>query len=422
MFLKFKNWLIRDSYSLKTIYVWSSLGSIAIAASSFLLLVAVSQCLGVEEAGIFSIAFALAQQLICIGYFEVRVYQATDIQHHYHFSEYFLLRVLSCCIMISVSVFIAILNYNDIYKGIVIVLVCCLKCLDAFADVYETMFQQHERLDVSGKSLFVRTTLYTLTFITTLSLTNNLCLALLFSIIISSFCIFTTNVKLESNFIHSKISVRKNKMYSLFLTCLPLFICSFLCIYIINAPKYALDANMSSEFQTYFSILFFPASVLNLISGFLFKPLLTSIAVLFNENKIQELKQMMNRLFIMMIFLTILILVGAYFLGIPVLSLIYGISLVGYRNELLIIILGGAIYSLSVILYYIMVTARAHKKIMITYGITSIFAISLVPNLVKQYGLIGASLSYLILMIVLFSISYIMMFLIIKKDKVITSN
>ena len=40
---------------------------------------------------------------------------------------------------------------------------------------------------------------------------------------------------------------------------------AFLFNYLANAPKYAIDANLSEEYQTIFSILFMPIFVINIL-------------------------------------------------------------------------------------------------------------------------------------------------------------
>ncbi|WP_231198496.1 hypothetical protein [Streptococcus equi] len=43
------------------------------------------------------------------------------------------------------------------FKGLVIWLICLYRCTDAISDVFQGMFQQRERLDIAGKSLFIET-------------------------------------------------------------------------------------------------------------------------------------------------------------------------------------------------------------------------------------------------------------------------
>ena len=60
--------------------------------------------------------------------------------------------------------------------------------------------------------------------------------------------------------------------------CMPLFIGSYLTLYVGNAPKYAIDDFLELKYQTYYGILYMPSFVINLLSGFVFKPLLVDLS------------------------------------------------------------------------------------------------------------------------------------------------
>ena len=68
-------------------YIWNMLGSLSSAVSSFILSISVNRILGAEDGGFFAFAYANAQQMITIGQFEVRPYQATDINEKYKLEE-----------------------------------------------------------------------------------------------------------------------------------------------------------------------------------------------------------------------------------------------------------------------------------------------------------------------------------------------
>ena len=55
------------------------MGSVMNAASSVLMLLAVTRILGVYAGGVFSLAYAVSQQFQTIGAFEMRPYQATNL-------------------------------------------------------------------------------------------------------------------------------------------------------------------------------------------------------------------------------------------------------------------------------------------------------------------------------------------------------
>lgn len=61
-------------------------------------------------------------------------------------------------------------------KGLVILIVCEYRMIEAFFDVFQGMFQQNERLDLSSKSLAIKVLVSSFIFCIVLYKTNNLLL------------------------------------------------------------------------------------------------------------------------------------------------------------------------------------------------------------------------------------------------------
>lgn len=89
-------------------YFWNTLGSLMNAASTVLMLMAVTRTMGAAAGGIFSLAYAIAQQLMVIGHFEIRTYQATDTEEKFPFGVYLGSRcITTICMMIGVVIYSA---------------------------------------------------------------------------------------------------------------------------------------------------------------------------------------------------------------------------------------------------------------------------------------------------------------------------
>ena len=187
------------------------------------------------------------------------------------------------------------------------------------------------------------------------------------------------------------------KLRSLFLACLPLFIGSYLASYLENAPKYAIDTYLSSSDQAYYGILAMMAFVVNLFSGFAFRPMLTPLAVHWNNRQMGEYLRIVRRLLLWVAALILICEVGAYLLGIPVLSFIYGTDLSQQKGVLLLVILGGGINSLGTILYHSLTVMRKQRWLLIGYIIAAISAFFIAPAFVQAYGLIGAASAFVLI-------------------------
>lgn len=82
--------------------------------------------------------------------------------------------------------------------------------------------------------------------------------------------------------------------------------------------------------QTIFNILFMPASVLNLVY-IVFRPMLTKMAIAWEGKKKNNFLKILFKILGGLLGMTFFVIIGCWILGIPILTLIYGIDLHVYR-------------------------------------------------------------------------------------------
>lgn len=378
-------------------YIWNTTGSLIYALNSVILLMIVVQLAGAEQGGIFSIAYTISQTLVIIGCFEMKVFQVTD-SGMYSFQEYFRSRVYTSGIMILAATIWITINHFEFQKAAVTVMLSFYKLSDSFGDVVEGYFQRTDRLYISGKLLSVRTGIPTIFFIIILLTTRNLLLscfflmlsAILFLLVFDfGLLLFKDNVKLGG--------ANNSRVIKLLLICFPLFISSFLASYITNAPKYAIDKYLNEEMQTYYSVIFMPSFAINLLSGFAFKPLLVDATEIWNKGETGKILSIIFRMSVWILAITLICVTGGWLLGIPVLSLIYGLTNMDvYRKQLIIILFGGGVNAYNIFLYYMLTVMRNQKYILTGYILVFIEAVMLSNIFVKTKGIHGAAMSYLI--------------------------
>ena len=88
----------------------------------------------------------------------------------------------------------------------------------------------------------------------------------------------------------------------------------------------------------------------------------------------------------------------AVFLEVPVLELVFGLSLKKYKSDILIIMIGSIMYGLETVVSYILISFRKTGIQALLFSIVSLVAVILSYNLVSSYGIRGASLTYIITM------------------------
>lgn len=197
------------------------------------------------------------------------------------------------------------------------------------------------------------------------------------------------------------ISVDRKNLMKLLWFCLPLFLSAFFAFYIGNAPKYSIDAVLSDELQACYGFIAMPVFMIGLLNNFIFNPLIFKMSCLWEDNKIGDfIKRTLIQVVIIGVITTICI-GAAWLFGIPVLSWIYNTDLSAYKSELLIMLLGGGFWGLSGLLNIILTIMRRQRTLLIGYGITSALAMLLSDDMVRTYGVMGASVFYTVLMFIL---------------------
>lgn len=273
-------------------YVWNTIAGMLNTFQSVIILMVLTRTNGTFDAGIFSLGYSTGCLFLAIGNYGMRNFQATDVKCVYSFSDYLTSRIITLTAMILASAVYCIkglvfggFSYE---KSLIVLIICVLKAIEAAEDVYYGMYQSQNRLDIASKALTVRYLISIVTILIVLIVTKDLliacCITLLISIAFAFLLIYVTIGAFE----REKFSVHWKQAWTLLKNTAGVFISGFLSLYIVNAPKYAIDRYLPQEQQAYYGFLTMPVFVVSLLNTFLYQPILTSLAVEWGEGKKKE--------------------------------------------------------------------------------------------------------------------------------------
>lgn len=401
-------------------FIWNTIGMMCNAGTSFLLLIFVTRICGDISAGIFALGFANAQLMLTIGRYGMRAYQATDIKENIQFPTYLLSRIITCILMLLISFLFILVSGYSMEKAVIVFSICIIKMSDALEDIFHGLFQQQGHIDIAGKYLTYRNLITVLSFIIILLVTKDLAVTCILTGILSVGTCILLNLPAAVKMADIKPSVHKKELALLFAACFPLFIGSFLALYINNVPRYMIDRYMTEDIQAFFSILFMPAFIINLISEFIFKPLLTDIALKWDEDNLKNFIKYIFRFLLGILIITIIVVTGGYFWGCRILSFVYGVNLFPYRNELILLLISGGFGACVYFLFHLLTAIRKQIMLLAGYSVTALFITVTGPRFVETSGMAGAALICVIsniILVFIFSIMLISAF--IKKQRTI---
>lgn len=397
-------------------YIWNTAAGLISAMEAVVMSMIVTRVTGLADAGILSIAFTLGNQMILIGKFGLRDFQTTDIEGKFSFSVYWKCRIVTVLAMLLCTAGYlgyakAALGYSR-EKSFVILPICLIYAVEAVEDVIWGYYQQLDRLDRGAQLFCVRWVGILLAFPLGLwagmSLTGALMLCFGTSVILFVVSMWLTypQICLDAD---RRISFTIRwadwkKIGALLWTAAPLCGVSALQFYVNNSSKYAIDACLTDEIQACFGFVAMPMSTIRLLSSFIYQPLLVPMAAQWERGEIPEFLGGIRKQLYIIAGLSAACLAGAWVMGIPVLSFLYGTDLAGYKAELMILLLSGGFMAGVGYQTVVLTVMRCRKELLWPYAVTALIAAAVMKPVVAQSGTLGASVCYLLLMVLMFTI------------------
>lgn len=378
-------------------FIWNIIGTTFNSFNSLFFMIIVTRLNGTNDAGIFTLAFSTACILYIIGVYAGRIFQVTD-KDEINDKEYIANRIITTILMVIISIGFVLIKGYDIYKASVFIIICIYKALEAFSDVLYGILQKNNVLYKVGKSFFIKALASLVTFFVVDIITKNVIASSLMIVLMNILVLIIYDIPNILKFVDIKQNIRKEKVFRIFKTGFFIFAISFLGLYIMNAPKYAIDDYLNEHIQAIYGIIIMPATVIGLFAQFIIHPYLNTIVDFYENKKMKEIKNIETKIILVIIALGVICIAGAYLLGIPVLEFIYGLELSEYRINLVVIILGSTLSVVGTIYSSILTTIRKTFIQFIIYCIVTVVAMISSYLFTYYFQINGATAAYFIIM------------------------
>ena len=391
-------------------YLWNTASSFMTALATVVMLLVVTRTAGIRAAGVYSLAIAVGQQFQTLGMSEVRAYHVTDVTHRFTFGTYLATRIVTVALMLVGITTYAVLSSSDVHHCILVMLVASLRVFDAFEDVYVCELQRVGRLDLGGRACFWRALSTTLVFSLTLALTGRMLNSTETTMVLSVLTTVLVYLPPSRGLFPLRPAWEPGPVVQVLLACLPLFLASFISMYLSNAPRFAIDRYLDPTQQGYFAILFMPAVTINLMSLVIFRPLLTRMAGLWVQGDRPGFRAVVNRGLLATAGAFVVVGLVTYVAGVPILGLVFGKDVSAFSVELMVLVAGGAMNAASVVLYYALTTVRLQNLVFAGYVLAAGAITLLCVVRVPQGSLLGASVAYTAAMSVLVAVFAVVLY------------
>lgn len=350
-----------------------------------------------------------------------RLCQVTDIENKIKDKDYITNRALTCVIMlIGAVIFLGIKQYPE-FKTTIFALLAIFKALEAFSDILYGVMQKNDILYKSGQSLTMKGFIGIFLFLIVDLITKDLRLACLAVIIVNVIILivydyFIVTKKLIDNTykvdIKNVISILKSEFF--------VFVNSFAGIYILNAPKYAIDSYLTEDIQAIYGYIMMPATVMTLFTQFIVMPFLGKLKEMYEQKDLKQIENVTFKIKLVVIAFGAFAVLAAFLLGPEFLGLIYGLDLKAYRMNLCVIIGSYIFYAISYVNLVTLTTIRHTFVQFVIYVISMVIAFAgsniLVGTL--NLGINGATFSCTTTLAIQFIMYFIVTKIIMHKEKV----
>lgn len=384
-------------------FIWNTMGASSWGMVFPVLTMVASQLVGVEQAGMFSMAFVIGTLLMFLANFGVRTYQVSDVERIHSFNDYQINRIITCILMMVVGVAYCMIRGYQQEMFLICMGVFLYRMVDGLADVYEGRLQQVDKLYLAGISQTFRSVLVLLAFSIVLLITHNVVAASfgMAIVAIASFLVVTYPLALLETPKSRKASFASIK--ELFKSTAPLFVGIFMFNLIDSMPKFAMEGALSYDNQLYFNALYFPAQTILILAQLVYRPLLVRMAGVWQDPaKRRQFDLILVGILAVIVAITAVVFVFMAWVGVQLLSFFYGVDFEPMRGLLYLMLVAGGVTAAIDFLYQVITVMRRQRDVTTLYLVTFGFSLFIPTLLVIYTGLPGAVLSYLIIMVILF--------------------
>lgn len=395
-------------------FIWNTLGVFAISLTSFVYSLILVRLCDLSISGIWSYTFAIACTAVTIASFGGRTYQVTDAKKELSTYTYIMARYITVFITFILILIFTFIKGFDLNKSLILVLLCIFKFCEELSDVYYGILQKHDQLYIVGKSMFLKSLINMLVFLIGIYLTKSLLFAVILILVnnLLFFILYDRKKAISLEKIDKKTT--KTMLLKYFKNNLIICLTLFLSTYLVNCPKYVMESILSNKDQGIYNLIALPATAVTLIGSFIINPMLVGISENYANGEIKKIKKISFKIVGILLIFGIIICTCGYFLGTPIMNIIYNFNLKPYLSDFCFMIIGCTFYTISSILSLILISTRNLIPQLILNILIAIGANILSIFLINNYLITGAVYSYLIIMIVRFVI-YIIMIIFIKE-------
>jgi len=382
--------------------IWNTIGSFTYLICQWLLtLIVVRGTSDMANAGNLALAISITNIFFNLACFNVRPYLVSDLNNRYTSQEYSAFRVLTC--VASIFACAGYLNFFSYTTQQItcIMLYMVFKLGEAWVDLLHGYEQRKARMDIGGISLFIRGILSVGTFAITLFYTDSINWSIAVMAVCTISFIILFDCPIASRYEQYLPQFELKKMMKMFLEFLPMMIGSFMSTIGANLPRQILETQKGSESLGIYSTVATPAVIVQVAASYVFNPVLTQFAQLYNEKKKDGFVKLIIKISGVLLGISFACIGGALLLGEWGLGFLYGENIKRHAYLFLPVIYYTCLNAFVWFLWHLLVVMRKLRALLIVNAIGLIICVGMMSKVISVYEMNGVSYTLIIYSIVL---------------------
>ena len=370
--------------------LYNTVGNLVYLLSLWLISVLTVRLSGFEAAGVFSLAMSIGNIFYFIAVYGMRSFQASDSVYQYAPRDYILLRgITTAASLVLLLGYLALAGYS-VYVSLAIFIYSVYRFFEAYSDVFFGELQRVGHLEVCGVSMSCKGVLSVLAFALVFGKTQNLNWALLAMSAVACAALFLYDIRGYKKYRNRAVDQPAHPPMELLKAGFPMLLTTLFPIIVTAVPRLALERCWGEAVLGAYSSVSAPTVLITSIVPNVLAAFMTLFGLCYHRGEYQRLLKMLGIVLLCTAAFGLAACAVAFFLGDPVMSLIFGEAIRPHLYLLIPLILATTVYALSMAANSILISIRQPFWLTLCAASALVTSLAISYPLVRAFGEMGA--------------------------------
>lgn len=375
--------------------LWNSIGSVFYLGCQWLITILVVRLsTSYADAGLLSLAMSVSNALWGCASLNLRAFQVADGEKkRFTDGDFFLNRMLSCGLaMLICLVFVTLSGYSQYERGCIVAFMV-FKVSEAVVDIFHGIDQKAWRLDIAGKSFFMRGISIIVAFIIGFMVFQSLLVAILLMCVAVFLIIVFYDYRVCKKAVGIQREAKLSKAVSLIRIGLPLGLYMSLLNIIGALPRISIEKILGEEMLGIFASISTPTVLIMQGASFVFNPLVGLFASSWNNRDGKGFRKVFLLCVAALVLIGVASVMFSIFFGEAALLLLFGESIRSSSGLLLPIVITAVMTAVIWFLGCVYTVVEDFSWIAWSTFASLLLCLFLSDYLVQSHQLMGAAIA-----------------------------